>query len=153
MNFAYRSFCLLLGLLVSLACTTPFGFAQDNNSDTTGVDGSNIQQSGGRRLRIGDSAQAGSSDSSIIKGRCIMVKTDDNPIGGYCAEVALVLFDESGKSVGQVRTDRQGNFKINVDDPAASYHFGASSASYEVQGPNKPVKGGQRAILRLKLKK
>jgi hypothetical protein len=140
---------LAAAIVMSPLISSTTSFAQQGNSDTTGIDGTNIQHSGGKRIRIGDTSTA---DNTLIRGRCVMVKTADNPIGGYCANVALVLYNESGKSIGQLRTDLKGYFEINVDAPDAKYHFGPSSSSYEVDGSNKPVQGGGHTLIKLKLK-
>lgn len=139
----------LLALILTL---TSVGFAQ-SNSDTTGVDGANTQQSGGRELHIDDGARSKMANVTLIKGRCVMVKSAENPIGGYCANVPLILFDESGKSVAQLRTDLKGQFEVNVDDANAKYRFGPSSPSYEIEGATKLVQGGGHALIRLKIKK
>jgi hypothetical protein len=116
-----------------------------------GVDGANIRQSGGTSLQAGGH-EPRSANKNLITGHCFVVKSENNPMDSACVEVPLTLFDESGKTITQVRTDKTGYFEINIDNPNAIYHFGPSSRSYEMVGATRSVQGGNRALVKLRIK-
>jgi hypothetical protein len=138
----------LLASLLILACPT-LSFCQAGADP--GVDGADIRQSGGKSFQAGGH-EPKSANKNLITGHCFVVESESNPMNSACVDVPLTLFDESGKTITQVRTDKKGYFEINIDDPNAVYHFGPSSQSYEMVGATRSVQGGNRALVKLRIK-
>ncbi|MDR3607446.1 MAG: hypothetical protein P4M08_08700 [Oligoflexia bacterium] len=114
----------------------------------TGVDGTNIRHSGGRRMRINDKR---SNDTSLIQGSCTVVQSDSNPIAGPCVNVMLSLVDMNGTEVSQARTDGKGHFEFIAQDPNAQYHLIPKSKSYQLIGAQPPLKAGMKLSIQLKI--
>lgn len=90
-----------------------------------------------------------------ITGRCTLIPSSDNPIGGPCANLMLVLNDSKGGEVDRERTTPDGEFELSTTShPSADglYRIGSGSRFYDVASPKALLRDGYSIELTLKSK-
>lgn len=96
--------------------------------------------------------EASNSDknANVISGHCQFVDVPRGSMATVCNGIVIFLTDESGKSVAEIRTNREGNFSFSVP-PGKRYRL-ASKSNYTIVKPIVEVSPGQKIQLKLKHK-
>jgi hypothetical protein len=144
---AQRTAALYLTLATLTFAASSLSYGQAQSGSDPGVDGTNIQQSAGKPMRMFDGQNG--KNSKTVMGQCIIIKSANNPFQQACVDIVLTLIDAQGNELAEARTNSKGHFEFGVADATANYTVQAKSKSYVVASPTKPAKPGSGLLLKL----